>query len=51
MNTVLTARFDGRDEADLALMRLRRSGVRFEVLGLSFPETGDSYTQLGTDDP
>lgn len=34
MKSLVTARFDDRDSADLALMRLRRSGVRFDFTGL-----------------
>ena len=34
MKSIVTARFDDRDSADLALMRLRRSGVRFDFTGL-----------------
>lgn len=34
MSYLMSARFDDRDSADLALMRLRRGGVRFERVGL-----------------
>lgn len=34
MKSLVTARFEDRDSADLALMRLRRSGVSYEYGGL-----------------
>ncbi len=37
MTTQLTAVFDDRDGADLALMRLRRNGVEFSVADLRAP--------------
>ena len=40
MTAQLTARFDSRDAADLALMRLRRSGVPFTVGGLTVGGAG-----------
>ena len=38
MTTQLTAVFDDRDGADLALMRLRRNGVEFSVADLRAPD-------------
>ena len=37
MTTQLTAVFDDRDGADLALMRLRRNGIEFSVAELKAP--------------
>lgn len=42
MTTQLTAVFDDRDGADLALMRLRRNGIDFSVAELKAPEKGVS---------
>ena len=38
MTTQLTAVFDDRDGADLALMRLRRNGIEFELKDLRAPD-------------
>ena len=38
MTTQLTAVFDDRDGADLALMRLRRNGIDYSVAELRAPE-------------
>ena len=38
MTTQLTAVFDDRDGADLALMRLRRNGIDYSVAELKAPE-------------
>lgn len=38
MTTQLTAVFDDRDGADLALMRLRRNGIEYAVASLRAPE-------------
>lgn len=38
MTTQLTAVFDDRDGADLALMRLRRNGIEYSVAELRAPE-------------
>ena len=38
MTTQLTAVFDSRDGADLALMRLRRNGIDYSVAELRAPE-------------
>lgn len=38
MTTQLTAVFDDRDGADLALMRLRRNGIEYSVQELRSPE-------------
>lgn len=38
MTTQLTAVFDDRDGADLALMRLRRKGIEYSVADLRAPE-------------
>ena len=38
MTTQLTAVFDDRDGADLALMRLRRNGIEFSVADLRAPD-------------
>ncbi len=38
MTTQLTAVFDDRDGADLALMRLRRNGIAFSVADISAPD-------------
>ena len=38
MTTQLTAVFDSRDGADLALMRLRRNGIDFSVAELRAPD-------------
>ena len=38
MTTQITAVFDDRDGADLALMRLRRNGVEFSVQDLRAPD-------------
>ena len=38
MTNQLTASFDDREGADLALMRLRRSGIAFSVAELRAPE-------------
>ena len=40
MTTQLTAVFDSRDGADLALMRLRRNGVDYSVAELRAPDKG-----------
>lgn len=46
MNSLITVRFDDRDMTDLALMRLRRGGVKFSVIGLFV--SGDERRPLGT---
>ncbi len=64
MKSLVTARFDDRDSADLALMRLRRSGVRFDFTGLIVkdsahrmnaevfsPYSANMTNQLGATDP
>ncbi|MCD7750018.1 MAG: hypothetical protein LUH42_08205 [Oscillospiraceae bacterium] len=38
MTTQLTAVFDDRDGADLALMRLRRGGIEYSIAELKAPE-------------
>ena len=38
MTTQLTAVFDDRDGADLALMRLRRNGIEYSVTDLRAPD-------------
>lgn len=38
MTTQLTAVFDDRDGADLALMRLRRNGIEYSIAELRAPE-------------
>lgn len=38
MTTQLTAVFDDRDGADLALMRLRRNGIEYSVADLRAPD-------------
>ncbi len=38
LTTQLTAVFDDRDGADLALMRLRRNGIEYSVASLRAPE-------------
>ena len=38
MTTQLTAVFDDRDGADLALMRLRRNGIEFSVADMRAPD-------------
>ncbi len=40
MTTQLTAVFDDRDGADLALMRLRRNGIEYSIAELKAPERG-----------
>ncbi|MCD7846124.1 MAG: hypothetical protein LUG57_09835 [Oscillospiraceae bacterium] len=40
MTTQLTAVFDDRDGADLALMRLRRGGIEYSIAELKAPERG-----------
>ena len=40
MTTQLTAVFDDRDGADLALMRLRRNGIEYSVTDLRAPARG-----------
>ena len=38
MTTQLTAVFDDRDGADLALMRLRRNGIEYSIAELRAPD-------------
>ena len=38
MTTQMTAMFDDRDGADLALMRLRRNGIEYSIQELKAPE-------------
>ena len=38
MTTQMTAVFDDRDGADLALMRLRRNGIEYSIAELKAPE-------------
>lgn len=64
MNSLVTVRFDDRDSADLALMRLRRRGVHFDFVGLLHsdgerrgpaevfsPYSSSMTNMLGSDDP
>lgn len=46
MNSLITVRFDDRDMTDLALMRLRRNGVKFHVDGVFV--SGEERRPLGT---
>lgn len=46
MNSLITVRFDDRDMTDLALMRLRRGGVKFHVVGLFV--SGEERRPIGT---
>ena len=50
MTTQLTAVFDDREGADLALMRLRRNGIDYSIAELKAPETpaGESRAAMGS---
>lgn len=49
MTTQLTAVFDDRDGADLALLRLRRNNIDFSVAELRAPERGAGASFTATD--